>query len=270
MLTTDLDYRSILMREYETRSSVNASYSLRAFARDLSIAPSRLSEVLNRKSGLSRKAAEKIADILGLSENEKEVFCTLVEISHARSSARKNLAKSKLEKMQADPDFNNLQEDTFKVISDWYHLAIVELTYLKNFKSDISWIAKKLGITQIQAKAATERLKKLELLEEKNGKLQPKNDFNATTTDIPSEAVKKAHLQLIEKSGEALYTQSVSERDFSSVMVAIDKDKIEEAKKWIKDFRRNFCKKVVQDNNKDALYCLSVQFFSLLEKEKGL
>ncbi len=262
------DYRAFLSREYERRSAHNPVYSLRAFARDLSIAPSRLSEVFNKKSGLSRKIAEKLAFTMGLNTYEKEIFCTLVESEHARSRVKKNLAKQKLEKFQSDMKFEDLSLETFRVISDWYHLAIVELTYLKNFKSNIAWISKKLGISQTQTKIAIKRLIKLGLLAyDKQGNLQAKNEFNASPDGIPSEAIKKAHHQMLEKAISAIYTQSVQERDFSVMMLSINKRKLNEAKKWIKEFRRKFCKKISQSQNRDDLYCLSIQFFNLLTKE---
>lgn len=262
------DYRSFLKSEYERRSVRNPLYSLRAFARDLTIAPSRLSEIFNQKSGLSRKTAEKLAFTMGFNPYEKEIFCTLVESQHARSHTRKEIAKQKLEKLQTDIKFEDLSMDTFRVISDWYHLAIVELTYLKNFQSHPAWIAKKLGIPHTQAKIAIERLKKLNLLTEtKQGKLRAKNEFNASPNGIPSGAIKKSHQQLLEKALSALYGQPVEERDFSAMILSLDKRKLNEAKKWIKDFRRKFCKQTNSAPHRNGLYCLSIQFFNLLNKE---
>jgi AraC-like DNA-binding protein len=42
------DYRALLASEMMHRKSRNSAYSLRAYARDLGISPSRLSEVLGR------------------------------------------------------------------------------------------------------------------------------------------------------------------------------------------------------------------------------
>ena len=62
----------------------------------------------------------------------------------------RELARIRLQKT-AVPEYQQLQMDTFRVISDWYHFGILELTYLKSFKSDPRWIAKALGITEIEA-----------------------------------------------------------------------------------------------------------------------
>ena len=51
-----MDYRDILSDQFNVRRKVNARYSLRAFARDMSISPSRLSEVISGKGDLSRES----------------------------------------------------------------------------------------------------------------------------------------------------------------------------------------------------------------------
>ena len=59
--------------------------------------------------------------------------------------------------------------EIFKIIGDWYHCAILELTYLSDFKAEPNWIAKKLGIGYLEAKLALERLISLGLLVKENG-----------------------------------------------------------------------------------------------------
>jgi hypothetical protein len=65
-------YRDLLKRELESRCGRNPRYSLRAFAKDLGLSAPRLSHVLNGRFGLSRAAAEAIADKLGLVGVEAE------------------------------------------------------------------------------------------------------------------------------------------------------------------------------------------------------
>ena len=74
------DYRHVLKEELNARCEANPRYSLRAFAETSELSPSRLSEILSCKQGLSRKAALKVSYSLGLSEEEREHFCDLVSI----------------------------------------------------------------------------------------------------------------------------------------------------------------------------------------------
>lgn len=90
------DYREILREQLNRRIKQNRYYSLRAFARDLQLAPSRISEVLNRKQGLSAKAAQKIANRLRLAESDSAYFIDLVVSEHARSPRDREAAKIRL------------------------------------------------------------------------------------------------------------------------------------------------------------------------------
>ena len=116
--------------------------------------------------------------------------------------------------------------------------------------------------------AAVERMKRLELLEEKNGKLTPTDGFTASPDGIPSEAIKKFHAQILEKALTAVREQTVEERDFSSVILAVDKQDLPKAKERIKNFRREFDAEFGKAKKKDEVYCLGVQFFRLQEKQK--
>lgn len=90
------DYRIILRSELAERCKHNPNYSLRAFARDLGIAPSRVSEILSGKQGLSRKAALSIAERLGLSTEEAEAFADLVDCRHCRTLDGRERARRRL------------------------------------------------------------------------------------------------------------------------------------------------------------------------------
>ena len=258
------DYRLILKEELATRCRQNARYSLRAFARDLSLAPSRLSEVLNGKQGLSRKAAIAIAEALGYVGSEKDRFCDLVEAAHARSKKDREAARIRLRKYTHDSEMAQLKVDYFRAISDWYHLGILELLQFNDFSDDPKWIAKQLGISEIEVRLAVDRLERLELVKRETGKLVPAQGHGKIPSDIPSDGIKKFHTQILEKAKRALYTQSVEQREYGTVVFAVDKTKLKEAKQEIRDFQHKFCKQMGEGSKKDGLYALSFQFFDLL------
>ena len=98
------DYRNTLRQELVNRCDRNPRYSLRAFARDLSLDPARLSDILNAKKGVYRLRLPKASRAVSGSIRKKtELFCASVEALHARSKAARQAAKSKLRKMGHDP-----------------------------------------------------------------------------------------------------------------------------------------------------------------------
>ena len=68
----DKSYRTTLLDELTRRKNKNPSYSLRAYARDLGISSTSLSDVLSAKRNLSRKNALKVAEKLGYTSVQTE------------------------------------------------------------------------------------------------------------------------------------------------------------------------------------------------------
>src|SRR4051794_16283214 len=120
-ISPQTDYRAVLKKELESRCRQSPGYSLRAFARDLKLAPSRLSEVLSGKQGLSRERARGIALCIGLADLETELFCDLVDAQHARAKVSRDLARIRIEKQQLDQAYLTIQDDAFQAIAEWYH-----------------------------------------------------------------------------------------------------------------------------------------------------
>lgn len=100
MMKTIFEHHSFveyLIDRFQMRVDRNPHYSLRAFARDLKIDASRLSQILKGKQGLSMTFAERICYSLRLSEAESRHFCHLVASRHARSNFARVQAKKALE-----------------------------------------------------------------------------------------------------------------------------------------------------------------------------
>lgn len=97
-----MGYKKLLRDKFEKRKMANPRYSLRAFARDIRISPSRLSEILNGKQGLSESGAEKISSALGMEGEEKARFILQVVAEDSRSKHKRRLAKEKLDARAQD------------------------------------------------------------------------------------------------------------------------------------------------------------------------
>jgi uncharacterized protein (TIGR02147 family) len=260
------DYRAILRDEYSARRARNPSYSLRAFARDIGIASSRVSDCLLKRQGLSVRVASQISRRLKFNPARTELFCTLVEAEHGRSEASRAAARLRLRKFESDPDFQ-LNDEIFKVVSEWQHFAIIELLRVKGAKCDEKWIAKRLKLTVVEARFAIQRLLKVGLLKIESDGLVPTHQFIASPNEIPSDAIRKYHDAILIKAHQALHEQPVETRDFSAVNVVVSADQLGEAKKRIRDFRREFVKKVEEGAPGEKVYNLSIQFFSIDEGE---
>lgn len=111
--------RVILQQTLFTKQQKNKRYSLRAFARDLKISPSFLSEVLNGKYGISKQLAGQIADRLGFNSEENQHFCSLadLEVTDSRSKRRSDMKDSS----------RRMQEMEISAHDDQMEIKIIDL-----------------------------------------------------------------------------------------------------------------------------------------------
>ena len=169
------NYRDILKETLVERQKVNASYSLRAFAKSIGLSNSQLSRILNEKQGLSIEKAKHVAEKIGFNKKEEQVFCLMVQATDARSKKQRDIAINELKSLNAksfDSTSKELTLQDYEILREWYNIAILELIETDNFLSDPVWIAKQLGITHLLAKESLKKLLKLGVIEENNGQYQ--------------------------------------------------------------------------------------------------
>ncbi|MGE0614229.1 MAG: TIGR02147 family protein [Bacteriovoracia bacterium] len=261
------DYRYILKSELENRCRKNPRYSLRSFARDLGLSSARLSEILNRKAGLSGEKARVVAKSLGLNAEETDFFYNLVEAAHARSRIKRELAQARLLKYQKNP-YQNLEVDHFRAVSDWYHLALLELMTIKGFRNDLKWIARSLDIQETEAKLAIERLERLELIQRKGRSWAPTDGFSTTSSAVPSEMIRKFHRQILQKALTAIDMQSMERRDLGAIVMSVKRADLPRMKAKIREFRRALNLEFGEAVDKDRVYCFSTQLFELTQMDR--
>jgi uncharacterized protein (TIGR02147 family) len=235
---------TLLKEEYETRKFRNSAYSLRAFAKHLGIGIASLSDVLKGKRSLSPKNKIKIAEKLQLSpEQKRELFLKTI-----------------------DNPTPIIEEENFKFISDWYHYGILVLSEIKDHKTAPSWVSQKLGISTQEAKDGITRLIKLGLLKKEDGKFIKGSAPFTTTMDIPSAAIKKRHLQILDKGKDSIINLDVDERFFFETTMAIDPKNFEKAKEMIMKYMRKVVKQLESGNQKEV-FTLTTGLFPLKIKK---
>ncbi len=237
-----IDPVELLRREFARRRQKNAAYSLRAFSRALQISPARLSQVLSRKRPVTANQLEKISNTLMLSPAERRAV--------KRSASPKTAT------------FVDFDREVFEFVSDFQHTAILALFDTRDAKAKPVWIAKRLGISAVEARDSLERLVKLGLLTATSGTLAPTHANLATRSDVPSAALRKLHGQMITKAAASLENHSVDERDITSITMAVDKTKLKEAKAMIREFRRSLCAHL-ESGDKTEVFTLNIQLFPL-------
>ena len=246
------DYRELLQRELADRKAANPAYSLRAFARDLKVNPATLSQTLNRKRKLSLRNAHKIADHLSLSPEEiKSLFGP-----NGRAE-------------RSEYQYLNFAEDRFRLVSDWYFLAILSLARIPTSRSDPKWIARRLGISVYEVKAALTRLKRMRLIKVNRGKLKRTALPLMTGHDISSSAFRKHQKQNLKLAELSIDRDPLSIRENSSVTMAIDPRRINEAKHRILKFKKSLSN-YLEKGEPSEVYTLAIQLFPTFNGKERL
>lgn len=249
-----------------TRSAANKSYSLRTFALEIGLSPSYLSQVLNGKRKLLADTALKISSQLGVGPEEAEYFRLLAH----HDALAPSLAKTEAwDRIRAHKDRQaGVQDDADKLhlIKDWYHLALLEMTFLADFALDAKAAALRLGISEQSATAAIERLERLGLLAQDLDGTYRKKDRNLTFRMADRhEAFAHFHDQMLGLSQAALRRNEMATQFFTSQTFSIDKAKLPAAKVLVREFLEKMAAFFDGEMPKTDTYHLSVQLFNLTD-----
>lgn len=261
------DYREFLWSELEKRRLRNPAYSQGAFARDLGIRTGRFSEILGGKQGLSRKSAKSISKKLGFSNFEEDQFVDLVIKQHGRSPLERSTAQVRLNARRKGFQYQVLELDRFKLIADWYHIAILELSKVDGFQNNAKWIANAIEVSESKIKEALFTLERLGFLIRAGDRWTFITRDTFTSGEIPSSAIRQFHTQILEKAKYALHEQAVDKREFTSTLIALDRRRIVEIKKRIEVFWKLMDEEFGRDKEKNDVFCLAVQCFSMMNRK---
>lgn len=261
---------------YQNRRERNAAYSLSAFARDVGISVSVLSRTLNGKRPVSLKLGLQISAALDLPKNKHQALLAAILASSKSTAKISRKLREQLEhevsSQQEQRSQATLEVDQFKAISQWYHLAILNLARLQGFTADPVIIGKRLGIESMEAKSALERLMDLGLLEKKGATYKRTKKSLFVKTKNSHLAVRKFHSQMIEKALQELKedsAESFERRVINGTTLACSQTQLETIKEKITTFQQELIGYLINSPERpDSVYQINVQFFPLTRSFK--
>ncbi len=250
-------FRELLQETFVERCRKNPKYSLRAYARSLGIEASPLSSILRGKRPLTAKMCERLGIALGMSLDKIQNFQNKHDGRHNESSSQH--------------EFQQITLDTYAIISDWYHYAILELIKTKGFKPKIARIAKTLGISPTETQIAVDRLKRVGFLEiDKRGRWHDTTADGLATNisdNLTSGASKKLQKQILEMSIRALEELPFDVRNHTSITMAAHPEDLPQAIAKIKKFRRDLCHFLEKNKNPTQVYNLAISLYPVTREE---
>jgi uncharacterized protein (TIGR02147 family) len=280
-LTNDSSVRhspiEVIRNLFNDRKAKNSNYSMNAYARDLGLSPSLLSRLFSGARALTLKQGMQIAAVMGLNQAETNLFILgIIENSSStakiskkvRETIQRNAASSAESVSVAfdSPLYVNYDVERFKTISQWYHLAILNLTFTDGFIPTAKFISTRLGITTAQAKGAIDRLLELGFLEETIDGTIRKTQANLYFKTERSElAMREYQTQMLDKAKTEM--QKTSPEDFAqrlinSITFACAAEHVPMLKKKIDEFQDEVLA-LTRPGPHQEIYQMNCQLFPL-------
>jgi uncharacterized protein (TIGR02147 family) len=244
------DFRTFLEQELARRNSANLNYSLRAFARDLGVDSSFLSKLLSGKRSMTVRTIRSLAPRLALSETDAQSFI------HKANGRRRRNSVGSLE-IQA---FQEVENHKLAQMTEWYHLAILELVSVKGFQGNGTWIGEHLGLIPNQAQQALDELMSTGVLSQKEDGLWKSELSNHTFSGLKVPRMQLVKKQIYEQAVAAL-SQQVGTH--GTMTVAISEKRYEEAVERIVKFRRELSRFLSEPDEKDKVYQIVASLFPI-------
>lgn len=259
------DFRQVLKQEFEQIKTRRASYSMNAFARDIGLEPPRLNAILKGKYGISREAAEKIAERLNFSEDKKSFFLDLAASQHARTALERKQAASRIAKY-AMSDVRILDDEELNVLAKWYYLAVLHLVKIQP-TINTEEIAAALRISIGEAYEAIDVLIRAKEIAIEEGVFKTTPRVITASSPTPSKAIREFHFQFLDELKKAIAREPVLKRKNKSMYVAFDSSRIDEARVWLEKMSKQFMDEFCMSEHADSVYQLGV-YLSRADQEK--
>lgn len=248
-------FRTVMVGQFQAARLRNPNFSLRAFSKRVGLSSSAVSEIFSGKRRVSRKLAERVLMTL---QQEPEVIQQVMS------------AFDKVEKSKPGTElyYKTLAIETYAVISEWHHYAILNLTETSDFVSEAGWIANRLGLQTSVVEGAVNRLVALGLLKWEQGRLSRTEKRLSSTDDVASIAVKKAHKSDFQMITEVIDRVDVANRDFTSMTFPVNLSRLPQAKKIVRRFLDEIAD-CLETGEKTEVFKLNVALYPLTQIEKN-
>lgn len=272
------DYREFLQSFFEFKKLTNSAYSASLFARKAGLGNNSrgyLKLVIENKRNLSAQTIRSFSEALGLNAQESLYFENLVLFNQ---SDRNQDKKYYFERLMASnkggrSDQLELMKSQYAYVTNWYYVAIRELVAIKGFKEDAAWIVSQLRgkVKKEEAVQAIKDLLTLGLLlrDPTTFELKQSEPLVKIAGGVFDAYLQNFHLQMIERSKEALIDDEYEARHASGVTLSCAVDRLPEIKTVIAKFRDELTEKFGIDTlSPDSVVQISVQLFQLTQPKK--
>lgn len=258
-------YRRYLKLVLKSRQETNKNYSLRAFAKQLDISPSRLSDVLNEKNHFGHNNVKKIALKLFKCDRERDFFLTLYQCQRVKDSTKSAQLLQQLEAKRLEHSFQEL-EGSLSQEKKWYHFTILMILSI-NHEVSLTSLALILKLSESTVANAINELRKMKLISGTSWRINANHRF--ISIDRKQSFNADFHGAMIHKSLDALRRTPIEERWFNSLLFTMPEKDYKELCANLENTLKAISIRPKRGKH-DSVYALTAQLFPLARFDQNL
>lgn len=233
-----------IVKIFEEKRKSNPRFSVRAYAKQLDISNSSLSQIMRNKRVVGDKLAKKLEARLN----------TPLRIE-GRLKRRESIKFENLDLEKAPKKF------------PWYVLALLEyFKVAKKFNSP-STLARQFAVSEDEILQTIRNLEVSQYLVKTEGGYQTNVGMTLSymLPPVTNETAKEYQRKTIERSLKSVDVDPFEQRLHNSLFFRIDEKRMSEVRKCVERFHKDLAKLTTQeDSNSNKVYCTQVSCFPLL------
>ena len=258
-----MDYRKFLKDWYTQAKKERSSFSFRVFSKRAGFeSPNFFKLVMDGKRNLTAKSLPKFIVGLKLNKQEQEFFQSLVAYTQASTHEEKDEHYRKLLQSKKFNKIKPVDKDCYDFYGHWYHSVVRELVTHKDFDGSPDWVANRVfpPINAKQVEKSIELLEKLGFIEKTSNKRYKQTDSLLTTGDeLAALVFLNYHQNMLALTKQTLPYVSAKRRDVSSLTLGVSRERVDQIKLKIKEFRKEILKLVADDKEPEEVVFVNIQ-----------
>ncbi|MBL7542739.1 MAG: DUF4423 domain-containing protein [Bdellovibrionaceae bacterium] len=237
------EFISIIKKDLSEIKHKNPRYSLRSYSRKAGISAGALSDLLKLKRTLSPQAGKKILSRLGLEKKLSPLSDRQIE-------------------QELSQTVTMLSAEAAPMIENWYYFAILNILELDGQHQNIESLASRLNLAHETVNQAVDFLLKWKFIHKIETGYEIFTNSWKTLDGIPSESIRRAHIDGLSLSQKAIQELPVEVRDFTSFVFNGDAKQLEKVRIEVRKlFHR--VQKIMNTGSADTVYKMSIQLFPI-------
>ncbi len=262
------DYRTFLHHYVRDAKRKQRGWSCRGWAKRLGFSdPSTLTKILNGQREPGPEVTRRLTTYFEFSPKETEYFEAMVKLGRTKTKASATAMSEVLSKLvDRAPRATLLEEKAFLLVADWFCFAVRELMRRPDFRDDPAWISRRLRfkVSPSEIRRAVQVLVDLGLAKRgADGSVAHSEEAVDVGRDVPSQAIRHYHLQMLDHAKTALEEIPADGREFAANAFVMDPNRLAEAKRRIREFKHRFREEfeAADPNTAAEVFHLEMGFF---------